>query len=90
MFNCFSSMGTSKNPNISTIYRQLINIWKCFESSRIDHNETSGRTLFLNNSILINHKTNEPYYFEHFVLVGVTREKDLMELRNKCNYMQLL
>jgi hypothetical protein len=46
--------------------------------------------LFLNNSILINHKTNEPYYFEHFVLVGVTREKDLMELRNKCNYMQLL
>ena len=47
MFNCFSSMGTSKNPNISTIYRQLIKIWKCFESSRIDHDETSGRTLIL-------------------------------------------
>jgi hypothetical protein len=54
---------------IPTFYQELIKTWKCFESSRIDNVETYvadllDEPLFFN-PILINPKTEEPYYFEH-------------------------
>ena len=38
------------------------------------------------NPVLINPKTEELYYFEHFVSAGVTKVNDLMDLTNKCKY----
>jgi len=68
----------------------LIKAWKCFESSRIDNDGTSVVDILeeplLFNPVLINPKTEEPYYFENFVLEGVTKVKDLMVLTNKREY----
>ena len=63
--------GNFQYRNIPTFYQELIKTWKCFESSRIDKVEISiayivEEPLFFN-PILINPKTEEPYYFEHFV-----------------------
>ena len=82
--------GDFQYRNIPTCYQELIKIWKCFESSRIDHDETSianilEEPLFFN-PVLINPKTEEPYYCEHCVLAGITKVKDLMDLTNKHQY----
>ena len=68
----------------------MIKTWKCFESSLIEYDETSiadilEEPLFFN-PVLINPKTEEPYYFEHFVLAGITEVKDLMDLTNNRKY----
>ena len=81
--------GDFQYRNISTFHQELIKTWKCFESSWMDNVETSVadilEPLFFN-PILINPKTEELYYFEHFVSAGVTKVKDLMDLTNKCKY----
>ena len=63
--------------NIPTFYQELIRTWKCFESSLIVNDATSVvdilEDLSFLNPILINPKIEEPYYFEHFVLAGVTK-----------------
>jgi hypothetical protein len=82
--------GNSQYRNIPTFYQELIKTWKCFESSRIDNIETSIADILeeplMFNPIIINPKTEEPYYFEHFVSAGVTKVKDLMDLTNKYKY----
>ena len=82
--------GDFQYRNIPTFYQELIKTWKCFDSSRIDNVETSIADILeeplIFNPIIINPKTEEPYYFEHFVSAGVTKVKDLMDLTNKYKY----
>jgi hypothetical protein len=59
--------GNFQYRNIPTFYQELIKTWKCFESSRIDNVETSIADILeeplIFNPIIINSKTEEPYYF---------------------------
>jgi hypothetical protein len=82
--------GDFQYRNIPTFYQEFLKTWKCFKSSRLDNVETSvalilEEPLFFN-PVLINPKTEELYYFEHFVSAGVTKVNDLMDLTNKCKY----
>ena len=79
--------GDFQYNNIPKFYQEVIKTWKCFQSSRIFCGELSAadvleEPLFFN-PLLINPKTEEPFYFENFVISAITKVKDLIDLTDK-------
>ena len=85
--------GEFQYRNIPTFYQDIVKTWKCFESSRILNDELSiadvlEEPLFFN-PLLVNPKTDEPFYFENFVTAGITKVKDIIDLNNRCKLTAL-